>query len=121
MDDLFTLSIVQLRTVITINCGGVVDIGELLRLPKQVKIYVLDSHRPYHLANVYDEDQVFLVDDGEVRSSIPELSSDMEDSEAESDSVSEDVSDTDASASDRYIPSVRKRRVPLLTFALLVV
>ena len=41
-----------------LNCGAVIDIGQLLRLPDSVKIYIIDSHRPYHLANVYDDVQV---------------------------------------------------------------
>jgi hypothetical protein len=40
-----------------INCGGIVDLGGFLKLGNHMSVYVFDSHRPYHLANV-DPDNV---------------------------------------------------------------
>ncbi|UIZ25526.1 hypothetical protein KXD40_006437 [Peronospora effusa] len=55
----------ELRSVIMLNCGAIVDVMKLLALPAHVKCYVLDSHRPIHLANIYDEHQQIVVfDDG---------------------------------------------------------
>ncbi|KAG6969890.1 hypothetical protein JG687_00002942 [Phytophthora cactorum] len=55
----------ELRSVIMLNCGAIVDVAKLLALPTHVKCYVLDSHRPIHLANIYDEHQQIVVfDDG---------------------------------------------------------
>ena len=45
-----------------INCGGTVDLKEFFNLDQSVSIYVLDSHRPYHLNNVRDtNEQVVFV------------------------------------------------------------
>ncbi|KAG6612927.1 cell division control protein 45 [Phytophthora cinnamomi] len=55
----------ELRSVVLLNCGAIVDVAKLLALPPHVKCYVLDSHRPIHLANIYDEHrQVVVFDDG---------------------------------------------------------
>ncbi|KAL4162808.1 hypothetical protein PRNP1_003340 [Phytophthora ramorum] len=55
----------ELRSVVLLNCGAIVDVAKLLALPPHVKCYVLDSHRPIHLANIYDEHQQIVVfDDG---------------------------------------------------------
>ncbi|KAL3658538.1 hypothetical protein V7S43_016422 [Phytophthora oleae] len=55
----------ELRSVVMLNCGAIVDVAKLLALPTHVKCYVLDSHRPIHLANIYDEHQQIVVfDDG---------------------------------------------------------
>ncbi|CAI5710819.1 unnamed protein product [Peronospora destructor] len=55
----------ELRSVILLNCGAIVDVAKLLALPTHVKCYVLDSHRPIHLANIYDEHrQIVVFDDG---------------------------------------------------------
>ncbi|KAJ0395018.1 hypothetical protein ATCC90586_002784 [Pythium insidiosum] len=55
----------DLRSVVMINCGAIVNVTQLLLLPREVKCYIFDSHRPIHLANIYDANQQIVVfDDG---------------------------------------------------------
>lgn len=56
----------DLRTVVLLNCGGIVDLASFLELDAvpSVAVYVVDSHRPYNLANVREEnEQVRILDD----------------------------------------------------------
>ncbi|RHY51166.1 hypothetical protein DYB34_002769, partial [Aphanomyces astaci] len=43
----------EIRSIFLINCGAMIDVYSTLKLTDQ-KVYVIDSHRPLHLANVYD-------------------------------------------------------------------
>eukprot|EP00178_Gracilaria_changii_P010448 TRINITY_DN3042_c0_g1_i1.p1 TRINITY_DN3042_c0_g1~~TRINITY_DN3042_c0_g1_i1.p1 ORF type:complete len:748 (-),score=93.63 TRINITY_DN3042_c0_g1_i1:1246-3489(-) len=60
---------VEPRAILCVNCAATVDIQSILRLsPDQsksldsdFKIFVIDSHRPYHLANIHSE-RVILFD-----------------------------------------------------------
>ncbi|GLE06921.1 hypothetical protein PINS_up016663 [Pythium insidiosum] len=55
----------DLRSIVMINCGAIVNITQLLMLPRDIKCYIFDSHRPIHLANIYDANQQIVVfDDG---------------------------------------------------------
>ncbi|KAI9917484.1 hypothetical protein PsorP6_012499 [Peronosclerospora sorghi] len=55
----------DLRSIIMLNCGAIVDLATVLALPRHMKCYVLDSHRPIHLANIYDaHQQIVVFDDG---------------------------------------------------------
>jgi hypothetical protein len=45
---------VQTRALFLINCGAMVDLGQLLELnDTNIQVFVLDSHRPYNLRNIY--------------------------------------------------------------------
>ncbi|KAF4034272.1 CDC45-like protein [Phytophthora infestans] len=95
----------ELRSVIMLNCGAIVDVAKLLALPSYVKCYVLDSHRPIHLANIYDEHQQIVVfDDGalsldEYPAFGPDLEvEDFEEEEEESEAEEEDNEKSDSEA-----------------------
>jgi cell division control protein 45 len=36
-----------------INCGGIIDIYQYLEVDDDVKIYIIDSHRPLNLDNLH--------------------------------------------------------------------
>jgi cell division control protein 45 len=56
----------ELRSVVLINCGGIVDMADFFDLPEAATAYVVDSHRPYHLANVdADNTKICMLDDGD--------------------------------------------------------
>lgn len=38
----------DLRTLILINCGATEDVAQLLNLDENVRIIVIDRHRPFH-------------------------------------------------------------------------
>jgi cell division control protein 45 len=72
-----------------INCGGTVNLTEFLELPRNVQVHVMDSHRPYHLRNVAEQNsQVVLWDDAITKKHYPkesELYSDDDDEEEDED------------------------------------
>lgn len=49
---------IQLRSIVMVNAGGTIDLLEILNVPKDVSIYVLDSHRPLNLHNLFTHEQV---------------------------------------------------------------
>ncbi|KRZ08161.1 Cell division control protein 45 -like protein [Trichinella zimbabwensis] len=56
----------QAKYFIFINCGATVDISELLQLSKDITVFVLDSHRPFNLENVYSTNVRLLVSSEEM-------------------------------------------------------
>ncbi|DBA01874.1 TPA: hypothetical protein N0F65_006022 [Lagenidium giganteum] len=84
----------DLRSVILINCGAIVNVSELLALPPTARCYILDSHRPIHLANIYDANQQIVVfDDG--AQSLDDFPADGSDIENDDFNVSDDDEDDD--------------------------
>lgn len=55
-----------------INCGGTLDLVELLRPDESVVFFILDSHRPYDLCNIYSERQICILGKPEEDNEIPE-------------------------------------------------
>lgn len=51
-------------SLVLVNCGGSVDVDELFDLPPDSIVHIFDSHRPYHLNNVYLDEGIYLLDDG---------------------------------------------------------
>lgn len=69
----------DIRTVILVNCGAIVNLGTLLPWDRpDLACYVIDSHRPIHLANVYDRERVFVLHDEEEDMEAANLPSDGE-------------------------------------------
>jgi cell division control protein 45 len=55
----------DLRTVIMLNCGARRNMEKVLSgLPANARAYIADAHRPVHLANLYSEEKVWVLDDG---------------------------------------------------------
>ncbi|XP_047097509.1 cell division control protein 45 homolog [Schistocerca piceifrons] len=71
----------QVKCVVLINCGGNIDIVEALQPEEDVKFFILDSHRPFDVCNVYNNTQVFLVSNEE--DGIPEFDQIFRDDESE--------------------------------------
>lgn len=46
------------KCVVLINCGGTIDIVELLQPPEDVVFFILDSHKPTDVCNIYSNGQV---------------------------------------------------------------
>lgn len=63
----------QIRSVVLIDCGATVDLAELLSVAPQMMIYLVDSHRPVHLNNVFGNSQLFVLDDGFIEENINDL------------------------------------------------
>ncbi|KAK2558175.1 Cell division control protein 45-like protein [Acropora cervicornis] len=68
----------QLKHIFLINCGGNLNILEILEPEEDVLFYISDSHRPLDLDNIYNQDQVkLLMKEGE------HLSDEFEESDEE--------------------------------------
>ena len=54
---------VKVKSVVLINCGGCLNVMEFLQpeATLQIRFFIIDSHRPIALDNIYVEDQVMLV------------------------------------------------------------
>ncbi|RHY43222.1 hypothetical protein DYB30_002075 [Aphanomyces astaci] len=80
----------EIRSIFLINCGAMIDVYSTLKLTDQ-KVYVIDSHRPLHLANVYDRHGTVVLFDDEVPPPATAITSDK-------------------------LPSKRKRRLDILQY-----
>lgn len=49
------------KYVLLINCGATLDIFDFLELGEDTEIYILDSHRPLDVRNVYNTNQIKLI------------------------------------------------------------
>jgi len=47
------------KYVVLINCGGTLDIIEILEPEEGITFFVVDSHRPTDICNIYSSSQVF--------------------------------------------------------------
>ncbi|KAJ1912539.1 DNA replication initiation factor cdc45 [Mycoemilia scoparia] len=56
----------EIKSIVMINCGGRVDINDYLSLVDDVTVIVIDSHRPYNLYNIFFNEQVIHLDDGDI-------------------------------------------------------
>ena len=54
----------MLESIILLNVGGVVNLLDFLSLTDKMCCYVLDSHRPINLYNLFSSSQVVVIDDG---------------------------------------------------------
>ncbi|KAJ3086943.1 hypothetical protein HK102_012141, partial [Quaeritorhiza haematococci] len=91
----------ELRSIVLLNCGGLVDLGEFLSLGDEMTVFVVDSHRPINLRNFFGNDQIYVLDDGdieeldEVKRAFDTLEYEFDSESDESDSESESDSDDD--------------------------
>ncbi|EZA48863.1 Cell division control protein 45-like protein [Ooceraea biroi] len=62
----------EIKHVIMINCGGTLDLVELLCPHESIVFFILDSHRPYDLCNIYSESQIRILGKPDEDNEIPE-------------------------------------------------
>lgn len=63
----------DVKYFVLINCGGTVDIVELLDPDDDIIFFVLDSHRPTDLCNIYSNGQIRLMWNMEEDIQIPDF------------------------------------------------
>lgn len=61
----------QASHVIFINCGGTIDLVDLLEPSEEKVFFVADSHRPYDVCNIYNDGQVYLLGKSTEKEGIP--------------------------------------------------
>ncbi|KAJ2461621.1 DNA replication initiation factor cdc45, partial [Coemansia sp. RSA 2424] len=71
----------QIRSLVFLNCGAQVDVQDLVSLRDGLCVLIVDSHRPFNLYNVYWNEQVQCLDDGDVERNMGELREAFEDIE----------------------------------------
>lgn len=66
----------DLRSIIYLNLGSLLDLVEDIELPPRVMLHVLDSHRPYNLGNLFasgpQAEQIQVWDDGDIGNELAE-------------------------------------------------
>ncbi|RKP21266.1 CDC45-like protein, partial [Rozella allomycis CSF55] len=96
------------RTIIMINCAGLLDVSEIMGLDEDelTTIYIIDSHRPLNLYNVFGSERIYVIDDGDIEShendylkAFEYLQQQDEEDEDDSDNESIDSLDLDPSKS----------------------
>lgn len=64
----------EIRSVIMLDCGGSVDLSDFFTtINPHVSIYLLDSHRPYTLFNIFNNPQLHILDDGFIEDNFEHL------------------------------------------------
>jgi len=55
----------DIKTIFLINCGALFNIPKIFDLEHggDLRVFVLDNHRPFHLANIYSRYSVVVFDD----------------------------------------------------------
>ncbi len=95
----------EIKTIILINCGATHNIPKAFELEKggETRCFILDNHRPFHLANVHARHNVVVFDDsheieannenGVVPSDGSELSGASDDDTSEEDDDADEAED----------------------------
>ncbi|KAK2575020.1 hypothetical protein KPH14_008767 [Odynerus spinipes] len=84
----------EVKNVIMINCGGTIDLIELLQPPESITFFIVDSHRPYDLCNIYSEYQIRILGKPDVEDEIPEYNDVFKDDSSEDeDATNDDLDD----------------------------
>ncbi|XP_045503778.1 cell division control protein 45 homolog [Colias croceus] len=93
----------EIKYVVLVNCGGTIDLVDILQPEEDVVFFVLDSHKPTDICNVYSDGQVRLVykDDEE---NIPNFDDIFRDDEEE------EENDDELQGADRLEAVVERRR-----------
>ncbi|PSN57117.1 Cell division control protein 45 [Blattella germanica] len=87
----------EVKYVILINCGGTFDIIEALQPEDDVIFFIIDSHRPTDLCNIYNNKQVKLLSKPEADEGIPPYEDLWREESDEEDENSEDEESEDES------------------------
>lgn len=48
----------EIKYVVLVNCGGTIDLVDILQPEEEVVFFVLDAHKPTDVCNVYSDGQV---------------------------------------------------------------
>ncbi|KXJ28983.1 cell division control protein 45 homolog [Exaiptasia diaphana] len=88
----------QIKHIFLINCGGNINLLEMLEPDEDIRFYIADSHRPLHLDNIYNQDQVkILMKEGETLE-VPDFDDIYAESEDDDDSHDDDDDDSEPSS-----------------------
>ncbi|KAG5674134.1 hypothetical protein PVAND_004119 [Polypedilum vanderplanki] len=110
---------------VLINCGGCIDLLDFLAPEEDTIFFLVDSHRPLDLCNIYSDSQVRILGDHRNEEDIPafdQIFRDSDDSEASGDEQEENVEEDgglgedDDDNPDRDSSSIRRSETHLEKF-----
>lgn len=90
----------DVKYVVLVNCGGCVDIVELLQPAEDVTFFICDSHRPFDVCNIYSDRQVCILGDASLEENIPAFETIFYDSDGEEEDDQEDEDQEDGGNED---------------------
>ncbi|PNH02035.1 Cell division control protein 45 [Tetrabaena socialis] len=106
----------EVKTLILINCGATDDVRSLCQLPCNIRIVIIDNHRPvwHGHNNEEDNDTLVLVDDDDPvpKSSVPVANGalDLEVGEEDDDDSEDDDSDSESGDDDEEGQRKKRKR-----------
>ncbi|CAI6358306.1 unnamed protein product [Macrosiphum euphorbiae] len=101
----------DVKHIVLINCGGSLDIIDILEPEEDIIFFVIDSHRPTDICNVYSSSQIRILATPEKDENIPKFDDIFidEESSEEEDSNSDDLNED--SGNDAIEKRQNKRRM----------
>lgn len=90
----------EIKYVVLVNCGGTIDLVDILQPDEDVVFFIIDSHKPTNVCNVYSDGQVRLVWKDE-EEDIPNFDDIFRDEEDEEDPSSESRENLEATLTRR--------------------
>lgn len=112
--DTYNEHIYDSKNVIMINCGGTIDIIEVLQPERDVTFFIADSHKPTDLYNIYINNQVRLLCKPDPEEGIPDyfeiFHEDENNEDDDSNDIDENISDDD---DDEYSENQAAKRARL--------
>jgi len=85
----------ELRSIVMINCGGVVNMLKMIQFEPHHRVYIIDSHRPVHLSNIHAHPEELVVFGDSSLTVESEIPSDGEDLSGDESSDGETLKDED--------------------------
>uniref|UniRef100_A0A0A9YQW4 Cell division control protein 45 n=1 Tax=Lygus hesperus TaxID=30085 RepID=A0A0A9YQW4_LYGHE len=83
----------KVKYVVFINCGGSIDLVETLEPEPDVLLFVIDSHKPSDICNVYSRSQVRLIGKPDESENIPQFEDIFLDTDTEPESEEEEINE----------------------------
>ncbi|KAL3270828.1 hypothetical protein HHI36_021347 [Cryptolaemus montrouzieri] len=99
----------DVKYFVLINCGGTIDIVEVLEPAEDIIFYVLDSHRPIDLCNIYSNDQIRILSPPEEDAEVPKFDSVFREESDEEDEVEESTSEVGSDDEEEGRAAKRRR------------
>ncbi|CAI2347981.1 unnamed protein product [Caenorhabditis sp. 36 PRJEB53466] len=112
IDKIFEASQEQKCYYVLVNCGATRSLGRL-KIPPAATVYVIDTHRPYHIENVYDNEQIYLLLKETERKELelPEAESVFRDDFDDSDEDDEDEDDEEHVSYEQRMEKIRRKAI----------
>lgn len=99
----------EIKYVVLVNCGGTIDIVEALQPKEDVVFFVIDSHKPTDVCNVYNNGQIRLLSKAEDDEGIPDFEEIFQDESEEEDEDGSNAGSGDEDGAEESRQAKRRR------------